>query len=83
MEMFLPDQEKRKDNDKSMMRTKIGGYRIDCQKVAELSMLLRPKARKSTLGEALTRELTMPFRKPAGDLNQDVELVLILFVKYL
>lgn len=55
----------------------MGGYKIDCQKVAELNMLLRPKARKSTLGEALTRELTIPLRSPAGDLYINLELVLI------
>ena len=66
--MFLPDQLKRNDRDISMMRTNIGGYRIDCHMVAELRMLLRPKARKRTSGEAFINESTIPFRSPAGDI---------------
>ena len=66
--MFLPDQLNRNDRDISMMRTNIGGYSIDCHIVAELSMLLRPKARKRTSGEAFINESTIPFRSPAGDM---------------
>lgn len=31
-------------------------------------MLRRPKAKKRTSGEALTKALTTPFRRPAGDM---------------
>ena len=66
--MFFPDQLNRNESDMSRMRTNIGGYKIDCHMVAELNMLLRPKARKRTSGEALIKESTMPFRSPAGDI---------------
>ena len=66
--MLAPDQLKRKESDISSMRTKIGGYKIDCHIVTELSMLLRPNARKRTSGEALTNESTIPFLRPAGDM---------------
>ena len=66
--IFLPDQAKRNESDMSMMRTNIGGYKIDCHMVAELSMLRRPKAKKRTSGEALTKASTTPFRSPAGDM---------------
>lgn len=66
--IFLLDQSKRNESDMSMMRTNIGGYKIDCHMVAELSMLRRPKAKKRTSGEALTKASTTPFRRPAGDM---------------
>ena len=66
--MFFPVQLKRNKSDISRMRTNIGGYKIDCHMVAELSMLRRPKARKRTSGDALTKESTMPLRSPAGDI---------------
>ena len=66
--MFLPDQSKRNDNDRSRMRTKMGGYRMVCHMVAELRILRRPKARNSTSGDALTSESTTPFFSPAGDI---------------
>ena len=68
MVIFFPDQAKRNESDMSMMRTNIGGYNIDCHMVAELRMLRRPKAKKRTSGEALTRASTTPFRSPAGDM---------------
>ena len=51
-----------------MIRTKIGGYKIDCHIVAEESMLLRPNARKSTSGEAFINASTTLCRSPAGDI---------------
>lgn len=66
--MFFPDQLNRKDRDISINRTNIGGYRIDCHIVAELSILRRPKARNKTSGDAFTRASTTPFRRPAGDI---------------
>ena len=48
--------------------TKIGGYRIDCHIDVLLRRLRRPKAKKSTSGDAFTRESTIPFFKPAGDM---------------
>ena len=41
---------------------------MDCHIVAEPSMLLLPKARKSNCGDALTSESTTLFRSPAGDI---------------
>ncbi len=66
--MFLPDQLNRKERDISINRTKIGGYKIDCHIVAELSILRRPKARNKTSGEAFTKASTTPLRRPAGDM---------------
>ena len=66
--MFLPVQLKRKVSDMSITRTKIGGYRMDCHMVAELRMLLRPKARKMTSGEAFINESTTLLYKPEGDM---------------
>ena len=66
--MFLADQAKRKERDMSIRRTKIGGYNIDCQKVAEDKIDFLPNARKRTSGEALTKESTMPLLRPAGDM---------------
>ena len=50
------------------MRTNSGGYSMACHMVAELSMLLRPKARKMTSGDALMRESTVLLLRPAGDM---------------
>ena len=36
-----------------MIRTKIGGYRMDCHMVVEDSRLLRPNARNNTSGDDL------------------------------
>ena len=66
--MFLAVHLNRKESDKSINRTKMGGYRIDCHMVAELNRLRRPNARNRTSGEALTRESTTPFLNPAGDM---------------
>ena len=64
--MFRPDQLKRNERERSRMRTKIGGYRIDCHMVAELRMLRRPNARNNTSGEAFINASTTPFCKPEG-----------------
>lgn len=61
-------QPKRNARLKSMRRTKIGGYRIACHIVAELSKLRRPKRRKSTSGEVFMNESTVPVVKPGGDM---------------
>ena len=66
--MFLLVQLNKNDSDISRMRTKIGGYKIDCHIVDELRRLRRPKARKRTSGEAFTSESTTPFCKPVGDI---------------
>ena len=49
-----------------MSLVKIGGYSIVCHIVVELRILRRPNARKITSGDALTRESTIPFDRPAG-----------------
>ena len=66
--MFLADQPNRNDSDMSMMRVKIGGYSIACHIVAALSMLLLPKSRKITSGDALIKASTIPLERPAGDM---------------
>ena len=68
MLMFSPVQLKRKESDILMIRTNIGGYRIDCHMTVELRMLLRPKARNITSGEALINASTTLLCKPAGDM---------------
>lgn len=66
--MLRACQPKRNERPISIRRTKIGGYRIDCHILAELSMERRPNRRKRTCGEAFIRESTMPFERPAGDI---------------
>lgn len=51
-----------------MNRTKIGGYRIACHMVAELSKLRRPNKRNSTSGEVFIKESTIPVVRPGGDI---------------
>jgi len=51
-----------------MILINMGGYKIDCHMVAELRIDLRPKSRKRTEGDALTRASTIPFDSPAGDM---------------
>lgn len=66
--MFLLYQPKRKAREVSMARTNMGGYKMDCHIVVELSIERRPKRRNRTCGEAFMSESTMPFLKPAGDM---------------
>ena len=66
--MFLHDHLKRNDRERSRIRTKIGGYNIDCHIVVLPRRLRRPNARKRTSGDAFTREFTTPLWRPAGDM---------------
>ena len=57
---MYPKQAKRKEKDMSISRRKMGGYRMDCQKVAEERRDLRSKSRKRTSWKALTRGSMIP-----------------------
>ena len=66
--MFWHFQPNKKDRDMSISLTKMGGYKRACHIVALVRIALRPKARKSTSGDALTRESTIPDVRPGGDI---------------
>lgn len=66
--MFLVCHPKRKVRPKSIALTKIGGYKIACHIVAELSKLRRPNKRNSTSGEVFMKESTNPVVRPGGDM---------------
>jgi len=62
--MFRVCQLKRRRTEASIMLTKSGGYKTDCQKVAELRIDLRPKRRYRTLGVARMKASTMAWWRP-------------------
>lgn len=61
-------QPNRKLRDMSISLTKMGGYKRACHMVALVRIALRPKARKRTCGDALTKESTIPDVRPGGDI---------------
>ena len=66
--MFWHFQPNRKSRDMSISLTKMGGYKRACHIVALVRIALRPKARKRTSGDALTKESTIPDVRPGGDI---------------
>ena len=52
----------------SIVRMKIGGYKIACHIVAELSIERLPKAKKSSSGDVLMKVSTIPCESPEGDI---------------
>jgi hypothetical protein len=51
-----------------MRRTKIGGYKMACHIVAELSKLRRPNRRNNTSGDVFMKESTVLVVRPGGDM---------------
>jgi hypothetical protein len=46
----------------------MGGYKMACHMVAELSKLRRPNNRNRTSGEVFIKESTVPVVRPGGDM---------------
>jgi hypothetical protein len=64
--MFSHFQPNRNDNERSIRRTNMGGYKMASHMVADDKMARRPNKRNRKLGEAFMSEFAKPEESPGG-----------------